>query len=452
MPTAFSVQDDGNDRDVRLPHHHTRHYKAVSNTSLLLGKQWLDVDLGYQYNHRQERSFPHAHGRPASGSTLAHELRLHTWSGNLRLHHSWLRGSSGVVGLSGQHQRNRRDGFEFLLAPFRSVQLGAFAYQQWTLQQDKLYLNAGARFDWGHLQVQPFRSYFLVNGQVDSTTQYVAPLDRPFTNVSGAGGLSWFPRPWLNLKANVGSYFRFPQAYELTANGIHHGTFRHEQGDPTLQVERGLQTDLALVVQRKTWALSLTPFYNQFFNYIYLAALPEFSLLPDGDQVYRFREAPARLLGGELTADWHPTPWLHLGGAYMTVRGQNLWQELPLPFMPPARWQAELELHGDSPFSSLQALFVRLQWQLVADQSRVDRNELATPGYALLNVAMGATLVVRKQPAELCLLLNNALDERYFHHLSRYRFLNLPEPGRNWVLQLRLPLTWRLPRPAQAVQ
>ncbi|MBX3100898.1 MAG: TonB-dependent receptor [Bacteroidetes bacterium] len=448
MPTAYALRDDGNDRDVQLPAQHTRHYKVVSNTSLLLGRQWLDVDLGYQYNHRQELSLAHAHGRPAAGGSLAHELRLATLSGNIRLHHRWLKGSSGVVGFSGMQQQNRRDGFEFLLAPFQSWQIGVFAYQQWALCQDKLYLNGGARLDAGQLQVQSFRSYFIVNNRIDSTTQYVPALYKSFQNLSGSGGLSWFLRPWLNLKANVGTYFRFPQAYELTANGIHHGTFRHEQGDPALEVERGVQADLAVVVQRKMWAVSLTPFYNYFANYIYLAAMPEFSRLPDGDQVYRFRQSPAYIGGGELTADWHPGKHLHLGGAYMYLHGQNVRQYLPLPFMPPNRLQLEAELHGDTPFRWLKDLFFRLQWQKVDAQHRTDRNERATPGYTLLNLGMGCRVQVHGQALEWTFLLNNALDERYFHHLSRYRFLNLPEPGRNIVLQLRMPLEWKLPKPA----
>jgi iron complex outermembrane receptor protein len=36
--------------------------------------------------------------------------------------------------------------------------------------------------------------------------------------------------------------------------------------------------------------------------------------------------------------------------------------------------------------------------------------------------------------------IRNVLDAEYQGHLSRYRILNLPEPGRSWLVGLVFPL------------
>ena len=51
-----------------------------------------------------------------------------------------------------------------------------------------------------------------------------------------AGALFNFHKNW-NFSVNTGTSFRLPTAIELGANGIHHGSFRHERGDPNLDPE-----------------------------------------------------------------------------------------------------------------------------------------------------------------------------------------------------------------------
>jgi iron complex outermembrane receptor protein len=79
----------------------------------------------------------------------------------------------------------------------------------------------------------------------------------------------------------------------------------------------------------------------------------------------------------------------------------------------------------------VQQPFIGLDWRWVATQTRVDRNEEPTPAYQLLNVQVGGNFKAGKQQLEVRLMAQNLLNVRYFNHLSRYRLLNLPEPGRN---------------------
>jgi iron complex outermembrane receptor protein len=76
----------------------------------------------------------------------------------------------------------------------------------------------------------------------------------------------------------------------------------------------------------------------------------------------------------------------------------------------------------------------------VAAQDRVDRNEPPTPGSFLLDAGVEVELRSRRLRPALRLAVLNIADSRYYGHLSRYRILNLPEPGRNWTVGFVLPV------------
>ncbi len=101
---------------------------------------------------------------------------------------------------------------------------------------------------------------------------------------------------------------------------------------------------------------------------------------------------------------------------------------------------AELEYTFREPVSWLSSPALGTDIQLMAAQNRTDRNEAPTPGYALLHLYASTRVVVGKQRPELRLQVNNVFDRPYFNHLSRYRLLNLPDPGRNIQLVVHWPL------------
>ncbi|MEG0455646.1 MAG: TonB-dependent receptor, partial [Bacteroides sp.] len=87
--------------------------------------------------------------------------------------------------------------------------------------------------------------------------------------------------------------FRLPGANELAANGVHHGTFRHEQGDASLQSEQGWQMDVSYQLDYERVRLSVSPFASWFSNYLFLKPTGEWSILPHAGQIYRYTGAEA---------------------------------------------------------------------------------------------------------------------------------------------------------------
>ena len=84
---------------------------------------------------------------------------------------------------------------------------------------------------------------------------------------------------------------------------MHHGTFRHEQGDAGLKSERGWQFDAAYAFKSGILGIELSPFFTYFGNYIYLRPTGEWSILPHSRPIYRYSDTRAIHSGSELPLD-----------------------------------------------------------------------------------------------------------------------------------------------------
>lgn len=443
IPRSYLLTPDGDLRNIDLPSQEITHLKGLLNAKIFLGKHLWETDFGIQDNNRVERSYPHLHGYgPAPEGDLAHGLQLRTVSGNSRLNYLLNSHFKIKTGISFQQQENQRQGFEFLIPGYTSIQSGLYALGEYERERN-LSINGGLRFDVARVRSSSFiQPIYEPDGSISSYQRLSPDFDRTFSNVSGAIGLSFYPSDHFNLKVNLARSFRYPTAPELLENGVHHGTFRHERGDSSLNPEIGYQTDLALIWQNqpKNLLIKLSPFINLFQNYIYLKPSASFSPLPDAGQIYQYTENTAIHSGGELFVEYHLLDNLHLSTGVEYVHTYNLDNFLPLPFTPPLSVYSQAEYSIPVVGKRLRELFFSLEWQATAAQNRVDRNENATPGYHLLHFGTGFQLKLGSFHPSFNLRIQNLGNTRYLNHLSRYRLLNLPEQGRNFSISLKIPL------------
>ncbi|UXX77686.1 TonB-dependent receptor [Reichenbachiella carrageenanivorans] len=442
IPRSYQLEPDGSSRNIDIPYQKTNHFKVSSNSNVLLGGHWLEMDWGYQRNQREEHSDPTAHGREEGpDGTLEHGLDLQTLSVNTRYFWRSSESHTRIIGLQGQYQWHDWDGFAFLLPAFTSSSVGLFAYEEYSWAR-RFTATGGLRLDYATRDITGY-------SESDGTDffQYNEDLNRDYFNVSGALGLSFYPNDLLNMKLNLGSSFRVPTPNELAINGLHHGTFRYELGNSDLTSERGLQVDFSLSYQKKNFSLVVTPFASYFDGFIYLAATTQFSsdlnpFLPaESGQIYQYRQNDAVFAGTEVAMEYHMLDELHWRAAYEYVYNYNLDTKLPLPFTPPGSLYTELEYGIELKSSWLKDIHFGTNAKWVFDQNRVDRNENTTPGYWLLGANVGMGLAMgKKNTAQLAFSAQNLLDKEYYNHLSRYRLLNLPEQGRNFVISLHIPL------------
>lgn len=446
IPRANSLLPDGDIRNTGLPRQVTEHFKLSSHTNVLFRKNWLETDAGYQRNFRREEAAPHSlNPTLPANDILALSLLLETFSLHAKYHWNFSPKFSAISGLSGQYQQNIKGGYEHLLPEYKSFQGGAFIFTQYRLHPDWI-LNAGIRYDGGTVRIEKFESLvYNKAGLVTDTLLRNRSSHRIFANVSGSGGISWQLNEYLSMKANLSSDFRFPTVAELASNGVHHGTFRHVMGDISLSPERGFQGDWNMSWEKRKFKFSLTPFYSYFFNYIYLSPSGQFSVLPEGGQVFTYQEAPTRFWGGEVSGEIKIFRDFSLSGSWEYVNNLNLTTRIPLAFTPPGCLTGEAEWIRNRPGKFISQIFLSLTCQQYSTQNRTDRNEPATPGYTLIHVSQGFHFQKGKQEFRLMFQVQNAGNSTHLNHMSRYRLIQVPEPGRNWIVTLSIPLRGKLP-------
>ncbi|MBV6647854.1 MAG: TonB-dependent receptor, partial [Cyclobacteriaceae bacterium] len=445
IPRIYGLRHQNRYRNIDFPKQQNQHLMLVNNNSFVVGKNKLEVDLGVQWNSRQELSFPGAHGIEATAvnSDLALGLQLATYTANVRYQVNRTQHHKILFGGQFQYSVNEREGFEFLLPDFSSSQVGFFNYHIWEVS-GKWVFNAGLRYDRGQHAVQQHLQPLYDRGTLQPTGDFeerTPEFDRAFQNFSGAAGLSYVLNPRNSIKLNFGNSFRFPSVIELASNGVHHGNFRHERGDSSMDIERGYQADLTFLHTDEHFSLDFSAFYAYYDQYIYLSPTGQFSNLPSGGSLWQYRQNDALFNGLELMANYQLPFYLKATVAAEWVQNINLDTDLPLPLTPGASVLANLEYEGIfRHHSKINSTYIFLGAKQIFDQNRVDRNERPTPGSLVLNAGIGLGIQMGKRNFRFRMHVNNILNTSYFNHISRYRLINLPEQGRNFSVSLKVPI------------
>ena len=447
IPRAYGLNPDGDNRDIDLPSQSVSHLKGILNADFVLPNSGeLKIDLGYQRNLRREFSFADAHLRSDSSfnnSDLALELLLQTISSNIRLIQPLNEKLKIKTGINFQQQRNARGGYDYLLPDFSTIRSGIYTFLEYQ-PSSRLKLDGGFRLDYANNNSNFFSLPIRVNGSV--LTELSSPqLDQHFLNWAGALGLWYMALPEkISLRAHLGRTFRVPYPVETVSNGVHHGTFRHEQGSPDLGSESGIQLELGTDMKFSNFELQFSAFGSYYNDYIYLSPTARFSPLPDAGQLFKYLQTDALYCGGELSWNYSISPAFSLKQGYDFVWNLNLESMLGLPFTPPAVIRSGLRLELPKAYKIFDKAYFELNHRFSFAQNRVDRNEKSTPAYQLFDLALGSTLKIKKQQFIIGFQVQNVLNTAYLQHLSRYRLLNLPEQGRNFVLMLKIPFELRL--------
>ena len=353
IPDVSRVLHDGDYRNIEYPYQQVNHIKALSQTRFILDNGDLTFNLGFQDNMRQEWSAFHTHypnqSVPDKDENLELEFHLKTYSANMKFKLSSSPLGKVLVGLQSQFKNNRVAGYNYLLPEYKSSNIGGFVQTEYPVN-DKLKLNGGLRFDYGAINIQGYYDdvlfdYFTSAGYTeDLANQYAqrsTDLDKGFGDLSWMVGLVYKPNDQMISRMNLGTAFRVPTAIELGSNGIHHGSFRHEQGDSSLNSEKGYYVDGNIEWSNQNLSIEVSPYLYYFSNYLYLQPTGQFSKLPHAGQVYRYAQTKALLTGMEFSMD---KKWMKDRlGLLLTMEyiynqriSENKQERYPLPFTPPA--------------------------------------------------------------------------------------------------------------------
>lgn len=434
IPRAFDLETLGDPDDIDLPNQEVKHQSFKFIFNYKIKDNWLENNVGWQINERQENSNPLAHGflQLNSDDILAIGLDLNTISHNSR--YQWKsEGWKTIIGLDQQFQKNERSGWEFLLPNFESYEAGVFGIVD-KKENEFFNWNVGLRLQYVQIESEEHLQAYFAN--IDSMVTRANPLSKSFSNYSFSMGFTYRPNSSWSHKLNFAKSFRTPVAAELLSNGVHHGTFRHEMGDADLEIENGLQIDWASEWETPNYRIKASPFFNYFSNFIYLNPSGKFSPLPDAGQIYTYSATEAIHTGAELYLEGNFRKHLTASLGMEYVYNLNLKTGLALPFSPPYSQVADIS------FMLLNSTSlnwkINVEQRLTAAQNRVDRNENTTPAFGLYAMNTELKIYYKSLQINLGFGIRNIFNQAYLNHLSRYRILNLSEQGRNLIFQANI--------------
>ena len=422
--------NDLKSRTLFLPFQDIRHYKVALNSNILFGDNHLHATLAFQNNQRRELE------DSRTDPSLFFDLK--TYSYDFKYYLAEKNGWEPVIGLAGSFQENKNKASELLIPDYKANDVGVFTYLKKTWVNSTF--NVGARFDYRNINAA---------SMVEDGEPKFNDFSNSFSNLSGAAGFTYEFNENLSFKSNLGSAFRSPNIAELSADGVHEGTFRYEIGNNDLRPENSFYGDAALELNSDKVQASLSVFNNYIANYIYNRQTDNETIDVDGDifPVYRFVQANANLYGAEAALTFHPVEALHFENSFSFTHAENKETNSALPFIPAAVLRNEIRIEPKiGAFSRKSYLALRLD--NVFRQNRIDQFETATSGYTLVNASAGTTFMLNKQPLRINVSANNLFNKAYYDHLSRFKPGRLDEgnptegyynQGRNVSVGLYLP-------------
>ena len=433
IPEGEEGHDDHGDHDDHDDHEghddhedHEGHYQELSHTMLTwknnfdLGNNHdLEVTLGRQFNERKEFG---GHGEEeghddhddheghddhddhgGSGAELDMELATNTIDIALTMPQS--DNFNMILGSNILSQENKNFGMEELIPDADMNDFGVYGLGQITMENGSALI--GVRYD--------SRSITSEKGSAD------------FSNFNGSIGLK---RDLGNasLRLNLGSGYRAPNLIELFADGIHHGTFRYEKGNPNLEAETSFQSEISLDLTDEDSSLAFDVFYNDISNYIYVAPSNE---AIDGYKLYNFLQQNATLWGSEIIYSKQTgIEWLSSNTSLEYINGKAADGD-PLPFIAPLTFKQVFNLDFSEDYS------LEIDFVAKTKQSRISQFEEETDGYSLLNLSGYWKTSFLDNDLDIFWSIDNVFDTEYFDHLSRLKESGIAGLGRNISVGLK---------------
>ncbi len=446
---------DASNRDINYPYQKVNHFKVINSSNYQWEKVRLESDIGFQRNFRQEWSTYVSHGyMPANfpdtldfNSDLERQFDKYVYSVNEKLAYQVSDRFHMDLGLSFEAQHNLIDGRGFIIPAYKQQQAGGYLIGKYSFS-DVSSIQAGVRYDYGHIKTQEYDDWFPspVVENNDTVYQYLQRaenLNRSFSNFSWSIGYNYHPENW-SIKANVGKSFRMPIAKELAANGVNYHHFSYEVGDPDLSPEISYQLDAGIEYATSQWAIGISPFANYFSNYIYLNPSSDHDrLYGNGNQVYYYTQSKVFRYGGEIHSHFTITKNLQLG-----IMGEYVYSEqlsgakkgFTLPFSPPASGIINLKYQKQR-IKFIEEPYFSVDYRMTAPQNKIVPPEETTKGYQVINMALGGNIKIHQQSIQLTMQVQNLLNTKYFNHTSYYRLINVPEAGRNFIVNISVPFS-----------
>ncbi len=436
------ITEQSKSKTLLEPYQEIDNHILSSHNHFFFGNSKLDIDLGYTFNDRQEFEEHEEHDDHGKTTQLraeedhheGHEeaalrMKLKTFTYNVKYHFPKIGNFEILSGVQGLHQTNKNFGEEILIPNARVNDFGIFTTANYTWNKNTI--QAGIRFDNRNINTERHEITH------ENDTHIFEVVDKSYNSFTTSLGLKTAITNNLTSRINFSTGFRAPNLAELASNGVHHGTNRFEKGNSNLINEKNTQIDVSLEYKSEHFEIFTNGFYNHLNDYIYITPTNQ---IEDGEAVFTYIQENAKLYGGEFGFHLHPHPldWLHLESTFETVVGkQNNGNYLPL--IPANTWRNTFRTEF-TVNNWLQQGYSSLTLESVSTQDNVSTFETPSANYNLLNFGLGGEIILRNIKFTTNFSINNLLNKKYIHHLSRLKSDQILNQGRNIVLGVNFNL------------
>jgi len=337
-------------------------------------------------------------------------------SSSLLLRHRQMGVLKGALGFSFNYNSLRVGGGDALTPNADGYFLAGYLYEELQLS-DLLSIKAGARMEW--------KEAFVRENELFNDTDTFS--DRNDLIFSGALGINVSLGENWTAGLQVARAFRTPTIEELYSFAEHAAAGSFDVGNPALDNEISLGTDLFLRYSKSRLQGELSLFLNSIDNFVDFTPAGEIHE-PSGLPIFEYQSKDAILWGFEYQTDVAITRNFMVGAGVDYVRGrERSGEQNNLTFMPPLRTKLNV-MYDNGNF------WIGPRVTIVNKQDKVAPNEDPTDGYWLLSLGAGYRF---DQAVMLSLRADNLLNKSYRDHLSRVENRNAPMPGRHVNLMLR---------------
>jgi len=401
----------------------------------------LRPKLMWQNNHRRANKGGNPRSELFDGTI---DMEFDQYTGRLEVGHGpWLGFDSGTLGTEVVRKEQESRGTTQLSPGGDVTKMGLFANEErgfgpWLVQ-------GGLRYD-----------YHKVMADEDKTTTVESEAlkgegrtGETYNVVTGSLGASYRFTPQLTLAANAARGFRAPTLFELYAHGIHGGVAADQRGNPDLDPEKSIDTDLALRWRSPRLQASATVYRNQIDDYIFLRDTGDTTGGDPDLRIFQYDQADAVLTGLDLSATGQPVPWLEVAASASVVEGENTDSNQNLPLLPANKVKGSVTYQPQGwgaftkPYLGAGVRHAFAQQAAPGEPfeqfDKLDVGTASTDAYTLVDLSAGFRWQgPLARPVKVNLEVRNLFDEEYRDFLDTYKGYAL-SPGRDIRATVRVP-------------
>ncbi|HYM19375.1 MAG TPA: TonB-dependent receptor [Candidatus Kapabacteria bacterium] len=378
------------------------------------------IRFNANYNDYGHSEFPTAEDSSGVSDPQANHFHKQSVNAVLQFQHQLSNDFRGTFGLWGNVENLTIEGDQPLGPNSRTTDLAGYLFEEY-ITGDNTRLQAGLRFDYDHIQTQPF---------VGSTDSIFQTLNVAKSNNAFTASLGVIQKVSDNLTAslNIGRSFRSPTVQELYANGLDAASGTYSLGDVNLSPETGFGLDASLKGNFDNLSFEISPYINFINNFIY-------GFLPGSDSmgfpIRQFSETDARLMGFETSLNVQLARNFAVRASVDYVNAEQTKDTIqPLPFIPPLKGLLRLK-YEDNMYSGV------IEWRVAASQARLGVRETPTAGYGIVNIGGGIRFYQNSAVHTISLHIDNLFNQLYRDNLSVIKDF-IPQPARGFRLMYDL--------------